>query len=425
MANTKTLNSIFGRNAVIASAPDAFWPLPSDFVGIEIEVEDYEATGETSTYPEWITHVDHSLRNGVEFVTASPVGGRNLTQAIDKFFDCQHTYDITPRTSIHIHVNASDNVNVDQFRNMLGLVYVVEPAIFRLADENRKWCGYCAPLTDIPPDRFMTILNENDNDVALVQAIKGESNSDRYFGFNMAAYNKHGTVEFRYFPCTKDKQLLINWVKLVMCIKRTAMLYPELGTMLAQMNGEDGIRNFLTVNMPEVFDQLWNHLDLLDAQSRVHDMLCTLKVSAPERTKGRLVMAAPLTANNPAMKKFLANKFPTYNQDVRPNLTTAADLIREFTRQGVSMHQAYQRTVDVLGSAAALQGLSEVQSTIFSSELQSDAPTARRVATAARRYESLIRTVDVSPPDYDPPVWWQAPDPTPDHPADDDPSASW
>lgn len=355
MANNRSLNTIFGRSAVVSSRPDDSWPLVSDFVGIEIEVEDYDGNY-AALMPEWVQHADHSLRNGVEFVTSSPMGGVQLTSAINKFFDSDHSYTMSPRTSIHIHVNASDNMSVEQFRNMLVLMYVIEPAVFRWADENRKWCGYCAPLTDITPSRFVTILNENDNEMSLVKAIRGENGRDRYFGFNMAAYAKHGTVEFRYFPCSNDKETVIKWIKFVMYVKKAALTYDTVPEMLAAMDGDLQMQTFIQTHFPDVADRLMNNLDTLDAQERVRDLLSSVLVK-PSSSMERKPISASLA--NPAVKRVIAKNWPERSEllEETKGVDNKADMAHRLfdllIRQGEDRHQAYARVADVYDSGAA------------------------------------------------------------------------
>lgn len=363
MANTKTLNSIFGRPAVVSARPDSTWPLPSDFVGIEIEVEEYDGNS-MNLYPAWTTHSDGSLRNGIEFVTSAPVGGEDLTAAIDQFFNNGHDYQTGPRTSIHIHINASDNMNVDQFRNMLVLMYVIEPAVFRWADENRKWCGYCSPLTDIPPQRFVTMLNENDNDAALVRAIRGESNHDRYFGFNVAAYGKHGTVEFRYFPCTTERDLLIKWVKFVMYVKKAAITYDSIPAMLHAMDGDTQLQLFMQNHFPDVYDDLWTHVDSLDVQVRVRDILSSLHVKAVNDRTPVL-----FTMQNPAIHRLINTTFPDHKHLLETKQKTNADtassareLFDVYINNGMNRFDAYRHVADRYGAGQAMHILQQAES---------------------------------------------------------------
>lgn len=356
MANNKSLNTVFGNRAVTASQPDRSWPLESDFVGIEIEVEAYDGDS-MALLPEWVTHVDHSLRNGLEFVTSAPVGGQQLTATINKFFSNNHTYNITPRTSVHIHVNASDNMTVEQFRNMLVLMYVIEPAVFRWADENRKWCGYCAPLTDIAPNRLVTILNENEKEGELVKAVRGENGRDRYFGFNISAYAKHGTVEFRYFPCTNNRDTMVSWVKFAMMVKRAATQYETVNDMLTAMDGEEQLRSFVEHHFDDVSSHITSNLDWMDASDRVRELLSSVHVKPVNAAK-----TAIHSVDNPALHRLVGKKWPDYKYLLEkpkeePSSELAYRTLNLLLSRGRTIHEAVDAVQASYGTNATVAAI--------------------------------------------------------------------
>lgn len=303
--NNRNMNDVFGRKAVTTSEPDAFWPLNNELVGIEIEVEDLEGDP-TAVYPEWTTHRDDSLRNGTEFVTSGPLGGRRLTRALDKFFATNYRYNMSPRTSTHIHVNASDNMTVDQFRNMFAIMYLIEPAVFRWADENRKWCGYCCPLTDLDPYRIVAIMNENGNDRVFISAVKGANNADRYYGLNVSSYTRHGTLEFRYFPCTNDRAVLTSWIKFVMYVKKAAMTYTDPYALLDTLGTRADVEKFITANFGEVAGNIGGNLDFDDCVGRVRDLRGMLGVTPDQVKAGE----GYKSQRSKGLTKFLARTFP-------------------------------------------------------------------------------------------------------------------
>lgn len=275
----KFLNNLFGMDARSVPASDAAWAGPNEYIGVEIEVEDFRGDV-NEVYPYWITHHDGSLRNGTEFVFAGPRAGSELTSAIDSFFGAGYSYTMSPRTSTHIHINATDMLTPGQFRSWLTLVYLIEPSVFRWADENRKWCGYCAPLTDIPPRRMVNILTSED-DALLTRAIQGDDNQDRYFGLNVASLRRHGTLEFRYFPCTQSRSELTNWIQFVMETKRSGVQYENMQQLLAAVgDSPSSVDSFLRMSFPHSYEAFRPHLDLDDVVTR-RDTLLSLTDGLP------------------------------------------------------------------------------------------------------------------------------------------------
>lgn len=361
--NTRSINKPFNKRAVTAPIADSAWPLPNEFVGVEIEVEDLSGDA-TRTFPEWGTHSDGSLRNGIEFVLSGPTAGRGLTAAIDKFFDAGLTYSMSERTSIHIHINASDNMTFDQFRNMFVLMYLIEPAVFRWADENRKWCGYCSPLTDLDPSRLVPILTDNSEDASqFVRAVQGGGNSDRYYGYNMAAFARHGTVEFRYFPCTNDKQRVIEWIKFVMLTKRTAVNATDPEAILSACATASGLEGFITSNFGEVAEYIIRNLDFNDAILRVKNLLALFSVAPnAERTGYR-------SSNSKGVSKLLETKFrrsPTAARAKAKKVTDSNELWADIYRANASGDTiAYQQAIRRLHElqAAETEALRQRRST--------------------------------------------------------------
>lgn len=349
--NSKNMNALFRRPTVEASEPDSFWPLRNELVGVEIEVEDLE--GSTSAVsPEWTVHPDQSLRNGTEFVTSGPMSGRRLSQAIDKFFDAGFHYNMSPRTSVHIHVNASDNMSVDQFRNLFAIMYLVEPAVFRWADENRKWCGYCSPLTDLDPYRIACIMNENSSDAAFVASIKGQANSDRYYGLNVAAYAKHGTVEFRYFPCTNSRDALKSWIKFVLYVKKAAMEFEDPVALLNAINTRADAQRFIAGYFGEVAGSISGNLDFDDCVSRVRELRGIVCVEPDAVRAGE----GYKSQRSKGFTKFLARTFPTTVPE------DSSNPLEEASKQYASASEEYRRVMSsrVFKSAEAMAALSSI-----------------------------------------------------------------
>lgn len=206
---------LFGHDNARTYKPDATrWP---EYFGIELEVENCNGM---DAFGDWTTHNDGSLREGVEFVLAQPLGGKPLETAIKDFYNRGLVYTNGPRTSTHIHMNMSNNT-VEQVRVMVLIMYAIEDAIFGHVGESRKWAGYAMPLSEMGQDRLRTLLS-NDDVFLLTQNIAPGRNPERYYGFNVASLRKHGTVEFRYYPGGPTKAELESWLDLAWSLKKLA-----------------------------------------------------------------------------------------------------------------------------------------------------------------------------------------------------------
>lgn len=234
--------------------------------GIEIEVEDF-AGGFGRIDDVWTQHNDGSLVGGVEFVLHPPRNGKRLDEGIDLFFDARFQYTGGERTSVHIHMDMADGTTIGQFRSLFSLAYIFEGAIYRIADENRKWAGYSAPLIDMPPLRLNRILNGKT--IGTFQAgVTGQRHEDRYYGFNSCALAKHGTIEFRYFPCTNDKAVMYQWLNLCLELKTASRKFHEPSEMMALFGSEEQLTVFVREHLPRSADALLQYMDRVDALER-------------------------------------------------------------------------------------------------------------------------------------------------------------
>lgn len=227
-----------------------------DFFGIELELEDIDyGRVESIPWNHWNNHGDGSLQEGGrEFVLAGPRGGNQLIAALDEFYQADIDATNGLRTSTHIHINASD-LSVGELRTMLVVSYTVEAALFRWIGENRKWCGYAMPLTEMPSARLRNLLTA-DRLRSMLQSITPSRNNDRYYGVNVGLIAKHGTVEYRHFPGKPERAELEEWLDFVRAMKSAgqALPFPELGE---RIESEQQLRDFLASVIPaNVWDRL-------------------------------------------------------------------------------------------------------------------------------------------------------------------------
>jgi hypothetical protein len=239
----------FSRRDVVADpkVPDAN-PY-KHLVGIELELENVRM--EKAMNPSWIITEDQSLRDGLEFVSNGPHNGLKLKQHIRAFYDAGVKWKNSPRTSTHIHVNVSD-CSIETARAMFIISYMLEEALFLAINVDRKFCGYCMPLSEMSPHRirrFLTTTSRND----FLMQFQG-NNADKYYGFNINSINKHGTVEFRYFPGGPTEEQLLDWVLYCTEVK-SAALASGLNGLLA-LDTPELLRAWLYQHFPRWADTL-------------------------------------------------------------------------------------------------------------------------------------------------------------------------
>ena len=178
-------------------APHPRYPLA---LGIEVELEEVQGD-DLHHVPGWDVHQDMSLRNGMEFVFAGPSQGDAVSTRIATLTTRLDSFVANPRTSTHVHVDMSWSTT-EHLRTLFFFMYAFDEILFELFDPGRKWCGYCCSLAEMDPDKLRSIITSltGPSHASLLTVLQRQRNSDRYYGFNIQALIRHGTVEFRHFP---------------------------------------------------------------------------------------------------------------------------------------------------------------------------------------------------------------------------------
>lgn len=202
---------------------DARLPIPGAKIGIEVELEGWNGRNDTT---HWVAKEDHSLRNhGIEFVTNGPVIGEDIIPAVEEIcaFALKQKYsDGNPRAGIHIHVDCTDlEVETNDLARVVSNYMLVEHALFGFAGQDREHCGYCIPyyLSNQDFKLLGKVLYEQTNKKVVQNAL---SNMSKYQALNLRPLVDLGTVEFRHLPTTFDSKKILNWIDIILALKRSA-----------------------------------------------------------------------------------------------------------------------------------------------------------------------------------------------------------
>lgn len=276
---TTKLSSVTGHRAFNIHKPSECWPISDQLVGVEIELEGYSReelrAHEDRGYPFWAVKEDGSLRRGFELALHEPLMGQQLMDAIDYFYASFTHMNPSPRTSIHVHINMrQDTDTVESLQNLTTLYYMWEDAFFRFADESRKWCSYCNPLEDNPPEFIMDLV-QGANSRTLHNSLSrlASRNTNRYYGFNAAALRRYGTIEFRHMPLTPDKQRLIQWMSMLMELKLAANTLTNEGVLVPDKIKGPQDAGIIRQLMPRFGDYFMEVVPPVEAYNRLSRLL--------------------------------------------------------------------------------------------------------------------------------------------------------
>lgn len=244
------------RNHTTTAAPAVVLPLPGTLMGVEVEVDNDGSHDDISLpdnySPEWSRKHDGSLSNGYEYVLAAPLKGQGLVDAVYKLYESPTTVYRTYTGSTHIHVNMMDGVSVDALRTMVLLSYAFESLLYYVGDNTRQWCGYANRLTSAPSEVLESIINGSDGS----RFLRATSDAGRYYGLNLTALNKYGTVEFRYFPTAESAEELLGWIKLVQNFKRASIEIGSMEALITTLSTKEGYTTFISEYFPDNLDEV-------------------------------------------------------------------------------------------------------------------------------------------------------------------------
>lgn len=286
--NNTPLVQAFGKYLKYKPRPNIkskYLAVSDTLCGVEIELENFRGDANV-LYGVWDEHQEGSLVNGREFVMHPPRNGADVDAALDLFFDQKFRYTGGERTSVHIHVDVMDGTTIAQLRSMTALTYLIEGAIYRIADENRKWGGYSCPLTDMHPKRLDNVFNSK-TVAHFTAGCTGNHHEDKYYGFNLVSVTKHGTVEFRYFPCTDDKATLVQWLNLCLEIKKAGVQFDDPQKVVDQFQTQDSAVAFIRKYLPASADAILMYLNLPDTVDRSKLLDVTIKEQEKEAPRNR------------------------------------------------------------------------------------------------------------------------------------------
>lgn len=202
-------------DAHLALTADPNMPEPNRFVGIEVEVERV-APDRGLVNPDLVMVTeDGSLRNnGLEYVTHPTPANKAMAVLEHLYAGLRPTADFTPRTSIHVHVNARD-LTVGQLRSIIQVYLACERMLYRWVGGKRAKSIFCVPLLDTNLVGGLLPNFEASNPMAGFNWLK-------YSGLNLLPLRDKGTIEFRHLYGTRDLKTIQTWLYTILSIFKYA-----------------------------------------------------------------------------------------------------------------------------------------------------------------------------------------------------------
>lgn len=240
---------IVGKNKSVRTyKPSDKLVLPYCNLGVEIELENF-INGVPIISPLWNITDDGSLRNqGYEFRFQEPLFGEDVVSALKNIEEKMSSHKPLPecskRTSVHVHLDVRD-LTGQQLINLIVVYFIFEKAIVSYHKNVREDNNFCLPYYKAQhkistiSSIFNSIKTQNKDSRALL------GDMDKYSAFNLRAVYEKGTVEFRHMPGSYNAEVILEWINIILCLKKYAMNNEQEIVAIAEKMSADGPLNFL------------------------------------------------------------------------------------------------------------------------------------------------------------------------------------
>lgn len=221
------LSKVTHMRANLIHRPSNLLVIPDCCVGVEIEVEGEGAVRQARGNNYWKVIRDGSLRNhGLEVVLREPTLGQALIDSLDELQEIiNDAYaDYSHRTSVHVHLDIRD-MTVEQLFNMLFYYFYCEKAIFNYVGQGREENNYCIPwwkTEELKTSLYRIYSAMKEEDSETIRHIIND-NMNKYSALNLKVINQFGSVEFRHHYGTHDKNRLLEWINIILSLKKQAL----------------------------------------------------------------------------------------------------------------------------------------------------------------------------------------------------------
>lgn len=200
-------------------------------VGIEVEVEFAACVSPlVEIGGAWRVVEDHSLRNGMEYVTRAPIKEgpdklgkiKFLTDTLNK-----HALNMSHRTSVHVHRNIMDFTPIEVWNTVLAY-WILEAPLLAFCGPQRRGNLFCLGVHEASG-----ILNycytDLDKDLPFASLT---SERCKYGGQNLNAISRLGSIEYRGMRGTTDPDLINLWSSTLYHIGERARAFKDPAALM-------------------------------------------------------------------------------------------------------------------------------------------------------------------------------------------------
>jgi hypothetical protein len=230
-----TVSTIFGKNK-----------LKGD-IGLEIEMEGRNLPLGALPPKDWVMHQDGSLRGeSAEYVFNGPKTRDATENALNelKMFLKGSTLAFSPRTSVHVHVNAT-TMPILHVYNMICLYLLVEDVLIQFSGPERESNLFCLRFKDAE-----ALLQMVTDGLENEQYLWNFDENNRYSSLNLSALRKFGSVEFRSMRGNLDKAFIMQWVDVLLRLRELSSEFENPRQIIREFSASGPKEFFARMKLP-------------------------------------------------------------------------------------------------------------------------------------------------------------------------------
>jgi hypothetical protein len=220
-------------------------------LGVEIECEGRALP--IGPFHFWHAKADHSLRGeAIEYVLRQPSKIAPVGDALDElhkaFKDHNTVLNMSNRTSVHVHVNVQKFM-LQEVYNIVGLHYLLEDILVEYSGPERVGNLFCLRSCDA---EYLPMLVARS--AASGNHFTFLNDMVRYSSLNLNPLSTFGSVEFRSFRGTADKDEILAWCQVCLAVRDAAKRFNdprELLRVYRKSSAEDFLRSIFSVEFVE------------------------------------------------------------------------------------------------------------------------------------------------------------------------------
>lgn len=207
-----------------------------EFIGVEFEIEGL-ASLDVPYLRSYNVSVknDHSLKfHGKELLFSRALCGKDIIRAlnaVDKEVSRNTPHFEGNRGSTHIHVNVTD-LSLRQVLNFLLLSYFMEPYLMQVSNVDRRHSPF-AMSTRRTKDVLLVVNRIMNGELAF------STDKYKYRAIGLNSLFGLGSLEFRMFHSTHNKDQVLEWINTLIRIKQSSKEVEDMYVLLSSILSGD------------------------------------------------------------------------------------------------------------------------------------------------------------------------------------------